>query len=338
MANNEDELIYGALNTSLRVKETLLLKQEDYDRLLDAKDYDEALNLLMNTPYREGVTQARQTHDYEAMLMDELITTYHWIKETNPDHRLYTAITLKYVYHNIKVLFKERLNGEQYPEAIINISPVPLYELRQAVNEGQGEQFADYFMGNLENLRNYFDSVEHYTDLDIFIDRAFMHHLKRLSEEMVDPQVRTFFEKYIDETNVLIFFRALRLGHSPRDLQAILTDEGILKVADFVAIAEMGEQAAVRYFSAQPNYRHLFEDTSRDTGKLVISDLEKAVDISLLKELSQANFKVFGPLPLVFYIERKEMEVQQLRLILAGKLNNIDTNIVRDRMRQKYAI
>ncbi|MBG9983916.1 V-type ATPase subunit [Aerococcaceae bacterium DSM 111022] len=331
--NENYEMQFGSLNTTLRVREMSLLKPEDYERLLAADDYDEALNLLMNTPYREGVSQARESHDYQTMVMDELKETYHWIKREIPDDLLYRALTLKYVYHNVKVLFKERLNGALYPDALIDIGPFPIYALRQAVNEGQGDKFKDFFLSNLENMRNYFDDIDHYQQLDVFIDRAYVHHLKRLSEEMENPKVAKYFDQMIDETNILIFFRALRLGHSPRELAAILTDEGDLKAADFVTIGSKGEGQAARYFSENTNYRHLFADAVSENGQLSIRRLEQAIDHSQLKTLDQAKFEVFGPLPVIRFVQKKELEVDQLRLILAGKLNNIDTEVIRERMR-----
>lgn len=327
------ETRFSSLNTSLRVKEMMLLKAEDYERLLSASDYHEALNLLSNTPYRDGVSQARETHDYQTMVMDELKDTYHWIKQVIPDPALYEAMTLKYVYHNVKVLFKERLNKQTYSDALIDIGPVPIYELRQAVNEGQGDTFQDYFMGNLENMRNYFEDIDHYQQLDVFIDRAYVHHLKRLSEAMTDPKVAKYFDQIIDETNILIFFRALKLGHSPRELTAILTDEGNLKTADYISIAEQGERQAARYFSEHVTYRHLFEEAVDENGNLNIRRLEQAIDESELKTLSQAKFEVFGSLPIIYYTLQKELEVDHLRLILAGKLNNINADIIRERMR-----
>ncbi len=332
------DIQYGPLNTSLRVKETQLLAREEYERLIYAADYDEALNLLSNTPYREKIEHARTTHDYQTLVMDELKETYQWLKTVSPDPILFEALTLKYVYHNVKVLFKERLMGTSFSEVLIDVGPYPIYALRQAINEGENTLDSPYLMQNIINLRHNFDSIDDYQGMDIFIDRAYMHHLKRLAEAMENQALREYFEKNITETNILIFFRALRLGHSARNMGAIITDEGAVSTQKFMELAEYGEAEAVNYFMQRSDSRPLFEQAMSEDGKLSITRLEQAIDESLLKQLSAARFEVFGPLPIVYYIARKELEADQLRLILASKLNDIEPSIVIERMRLDYAV
>ncbi len=329
---------YGPLNTSLRVKEMQLLSHEDYERLIYASDYDEALNLLMSTSYRDKIEYARTTHDYQTLVMDELKESYQWLKSVCPEPNLFEAMTLKYIYHNVKVLFKERLMGATFTDALIDIGPYPIYALRQAINEGEDLQASPYLKQNIINLRHNFESLDDYQDMDIFIDRAYIHHLKRLAESMEDTAVREYFETTISETNILIFFRALRLGHSARNIGAIITDEGSISSQTFMELAERGESEAIDYLMNQSFSCELLEQAILEDGQLSIPRLEQAVDESLLKRLSVARFQVFGPLPIVYYIARKELEADQLRLILASKLNDIEPSIVMNRMRLDYAV
>ena len=65
---------------------------------------------------------------------------------------------------------------------------------------------------------------------------------------------------------------------------------------------------------------------------------EQAIDNATETYLKQARFLVFGPLPVLAFISAKEIEVKNIRLVLTGKINNIESDIVRDRMRLDYAV
>ena len=53
---------YGPLNTTVRVHENNLLNQSDYDRMLSAQTYEDAVRVLTETSYRDGVDPAGHTN------------------------------------------------------------------------------------------------------------------------------------------------------------------------------------------------------------------------------------------------------------------------------------
>ena len=329
---------YGPLNTTVRVQETNLLKQSDYDRMLSAKTYEDAVRVLADTGYREGIEEAIQTREYDDMLMDELKETYQWIMDQSPSPVLSELMTLSYAYHNIKVLFKEELTGKDFDQTLIDIGLYPIYEFRRAVSQGQSDVLPKWYMQNINNLRIEFAETPRLNDIDIFVDRAYVHHLKRLSEEIADHDVTRYIEKLIDNTNMSIFFRAMANDRGRTHLQATITNEGAISTDYFVEVAEGGMENAIRVFSDSPDYRDIVAEAMDDQGKFSLRRFEQAIDNATETYLQQARYLVFGPLPVLAFISAKEIEVKNIRLVLTGKINNIDSDIVRDRMRLDYAV
>ena len=70
-------------------------------------------------------------------------------------------------------------------------------------------------------------------------------------------------------------------------------------------------------------------------GKL--SSLEKLSDNYILNKLKVAKYVTFGPQPIFAYIAAKETEIKIIRIIMVGKLNNIGTSVIRERVREVYA-
>lgn len=329
---------YGPLNTTVRVHENNLLNQSDYDRMLSAQTYEDAVRVLTETSYRDGVDSAVNTKEYDDMLMTNLKETYRWVLNQSPNQLLSELMTLGYAYHNIKVLFKEELTGKDFDKTLIEIGLYPIFEFRRAVSQGQSDVLPELYIQNINNLRNEFAETPRLNDIDIFVDRAYVHHLKRLSEQIDDVDVTRYIEKLIDNTNMSIFFRALAGNRGMTHLQATITDEGAISTAFFVEVAQGGMENAIRVFSESPDYRDIIAQAIDEEGHFSLRRLEQAIDNATETYLAQAKFHVFGPLPVLAFISAKEIEVKNIRLVLTGKINNIESDIVRDRMRLDYAV
>ena len=64
--------------------------------------------------------------------------------------------------------------------------------------------------------------------------------------------------------------------------------------------------------------------------------LDKLVDELTYELIAEGLYQPFGPIPLLGYLFAKEKEVTNIRLILVGKDNQIDEQILRERMRPIY--
>ncbi|XJS11116.1 V-type ATPase subunit [Aerococcaceae bacterium WGS1372] len=331
--------LYGPLNMTVRVQENHLLDQSQYDRMLRAQSYEEAVRVLLDTNYRDGVQEAIETKDYEPMLRKELIDTYQWILDQSPSDLINELMTLRYAYHNIKVLYKEKLTGKDFDSTLIDIGVFPIYEFRKEVSQDEESvNLPKYYKQNIRNLNIEFAEAPRLSDIDIFVDRAYIHHLKRLSEEIDDEAVTQYINRIIDNTNVSIFFRAISSNLGKNHIQATITDEGSISQEFFVQLVDQGLEAAIEAFKDMADYGAIMDDAIGQDNQLSLRRLEKALDNATETYLEQAHFSVFGPIPVLAFISAKEIEIKNIRLALTGQLNRIDPEIVRDRMRLDYAV
>lgn len=330
---------YGPLNMTVRVQENLLLDQSHYDSMLRAASYEEAVRVLLDTNYREGVQEAIESKDYEPMLRKELSHTYQWILDQSPSDVINELITLPYAYHNIKVLYKEKLTGKEFDSTLIDIGVFPIYEFRKEVSQDEESIILPkYYKQNIRNLNIEFAEAPRLSDIDIFVDRAYIHHLKRLSEEIDDEAVTDYINRIIDNTNVSIFFRAMSSKQGKNHIQATITDEGSIPQEFFVQLVDQGLDGAIEVFKEMSDYSEMMIDAIDQANQLSLRTLEKSLDNATEIYLEQAHFNVFGPIPVLAFISAKEIEIKNIRLALTGQLNHIDPEIVRDRMRLDYAV
>ncbi|MEI3522718.1 MAG: V-type ATPase subunit [Anaerotignum sp.] len=64
--------------------------------------------------------------------------------------------------------------------------------------------------------------------------------------------------------------------------------------------------------------------------------LKKHVTTYLTEYMKEAKYKTLTPEPVVAYILAKEAEAKCVRNILTCKLHNIDTEIIKERVREVY--
>ena len=75
---------------------------------------------------------------------------------------------------------------------------------------------------------------------------------------------------------------------------------------------------------------------SDTTNEVDTQKLDKLVDELTYELIAEGLYQPFGPIPLLGYLFAKEKEVTNIRLILVGKDNQIEEQILRERMRPIY--
>ncbi|WP_191980816.1 V-type ATPase subunit, partial [Clostridium haemolyticum] len=63
---------------------------------------------------------------------------------------------------------------------------------------------------------------------------------------------------------------------------------------------------------------------------------EKLCDNFIMNFIKDAKYISFGPEPLIAYILAKENEIKIIRIIMVGKINNIDSQVIGERLREIY--
>jgi len=93
----------------LRALETKLLDKSKIDRLIDSSSPEEALKLLQETQYGNHMGNIKRPEEYEILLSEELKRLYALMYEISPEKLIIDIMSIRYDYHNIKVLIKGKL-------------------------------------------------------------------------------------------------------------------------------------------------------------------------------------------------------------------------------------
>lgn len=327
---------YGSSNVLIRVYEKGLLTRGHYDRMLAADSYEEAVNVLRETPYRNDVDRIKVDKDYDSMFMHELHETFEELYKAVPNKELIELAGLRYAYHNLKVLFKEEYADKDLEHLYIPIGRYPVSDLRQAVRTGESEDLPEHYLESIREVRSAYEEYHNIQAVDIILDRRYFTHLRKLADETGEEVVVGLVESQIDYKNLSTLTRAMRQKRTRNFLTTILSSSGSISKEYLVDIGSEDLEAAARTLSTG-KYRPIIEASiDNETGKLDPVKIDFETDNAYMEKMQEAKLQTFGPLPILAFVYAKETEVKNLRLILSGKENGMSQEDIRERMRLNY--
>jgi len=326
---------YGPLNVTIRAHETSLLSRSHYERMLAASSFEEAVNVLRETPYRDNIDQISETKNYDTMLMDELHETFDLLFSSTSNEALIELAALRYTYHNMKVLFKEEYADQDFSNLYIPIGRYPISELRKAVRTGETSVLSDDYMVSIKELRGDINDYQNVDAIDVILDRRYLTHLRNLAETLDDSKILDLAIKQIDHYNISTVIRAVRQERTKNFLTTILSSSGSLSKDKLISSANVGIEEIERFLNGSA-YAGILEGTLDSNGHLSAVKVDYALENAFMREMFDAKLQSFGPLPALAYVLAKETETKNIRLILAGKENDVDSENVKERMRLNY--
>ncbi|WP_208558714.1 V-type ATP synthase subunit C [Marinilactibacillus kalidii] len=327
---------YGSSNVLIRVYENNLLNRGHYDRMLAADSFEDAVNVLRETPYRNDVDQIKEDKNYDTMLMNELHQTFDELFEISPNKALIELFGLRYAYHNLKVLFKEKFTDQDLDHLFIPIGRYDISELRQAVRTGVSDVLPQHYMDSIHEVQEDHDQYQKVQAVDIILDRRFFTHMRALADETNEPKIPEMVENFIDFQNLSTLIRAMKQDRTRNFLTTILSSSGSIPKEELVDIASRDLSSATSTLQ-NTKYRSIIEaSVDSDTNEISPVKLDFETDNAYMLMMRDAKLQSFGPLPIVAYIYAKETEVKNLRLILSGKENGVSADGIRERMRLNY--
>ena len=128
-----NNMVFTSVIPRLRVLETRLLDKAKLDRMIDSNSPWEAVKVLQESEYAAHMSQVKRAEDYEEMLSAELKRVYKLFYEISPEKSVVDVMSVRYDYHNIKVLLKAKTLKEDFSQLLLPIGMVELDKLKAAV-------------------------------------------------------------------------------------------------------------------------------------------------------------------------------------------------------------
>lgn len=331
----------------VRVLETMLLNENEVERMVLAMNAPDAFRILNEFDYADNKTGIDNPAEFQKVINEGLIDIKERLDEITADRRVLQILWFWYDFHNIKVLVKGKLSEKPFEELTHLLNPmgaIPVESLKTFIYMDTDapfhidEQAEKYIKNKIKKVYTLFEKEKkNPLVIDLYFDQKMMKMIYNIALDSKNEFLIKYVQKLIDLSNIKLFFR-MKTQDKDIDLYdlAFLWNgtipfskfrEGFTK--DLSEFPELMKATAYGSIIAE-GYKHYAEEKT-------LIYLEKAVEDHLTTYIREAKLTPFGPEPLIAYFLAKKNNALILRMILINKLNNIDPEEIRARLRKLYS-
>jgi V/A-type H+-transporting ATPase subunit C len=170
--------------------------------------------------------------------------------------------------------------------------------------------------------------------LDILLDGAYLRNLLSIARELKSELISAYIHDRVLSYIVIILWRALRQQQTLRRYQQYL-----LPLGDFTPV--------VTELSSMPNTENWPSVLGGTIGEILSESLELPQDDQIsgfehrsTNHLTQiagyAKMQTAGPERVFSFLVGLQIEIQNLKLVVNGRLNRIDRTLLRQRLKEGY--
>ncbi|KXO16211.1 V-type ATP synthase subunit C [Peptoniphilus sp. GNH] len=327
---------YIQSSATVRVLEKKLLDKPFYNRLIESRDLAEAIRFLQDSYYQTFVQKLSRPEDYELALKEAQDAIYKEAYGLSPHKDPVEIAALIYNYHNLKVLAKEIILKKTLDSVYVAIGDVNIPKLREAVVDKKPSQDVEKYYEILQDALSLYEKTKDPQAIDIFMDKKYFENLKYLARKSEMPMIESYAMNLIDFTNIKTFLRCKKQERSWEFISKVLIEGGFIEVENFrkYMIEKLDKDSAL--FKQAEIYGAVKAGLSSYEDSKSLSLFEQSMDNYFVNMLKEAKKVTYGPEVIFAYVMAKENEIKNIRIILMSKLSGLDSEKIRQRLRDSY--
>ena len=320
----------------IRVMDKRLLNKNIIEKLLDSDSAEEVLKVLQDTTYGSTSNEIESVYEYEKLLRAELVELYKNLYKISPIKEVIDVMTIKYDYHNIKVLIKGKALGKDFSTMIIPIGTLPLELLKTCILTSDYKPLDKHIGGIIQKVEEAFEESKDPQSIDTLLDKYMFEDMLAIAEKLNTDFITRYVKESIDITNIKTMLRVKKQDKDGKFLQSVIIPGGTLDSSLLITGLNEGLDIFISKISRSPYAKVLTSILEEYSYNGSISSLEILYDNYIMNHARDAKKVNFGPEPIIAYIIAKETEIKIVRIIMVGKVNKVDVKVIRERLREVY--
>ena len=329
-----DRMDYGQSVVTIRVLEKRLLTKNRIERMIESETCEEVLKLLSETEYSQDMTDIQNSRDYEKILKRETERVFSLVRNMSKNKEVVDILSLKYDYHNLKVLIKSKVFEKDNTNLLMNAGTIDITKFKTK-SETQSLDLPEEILEAIAEIKK----EENLTPqkIDIIVEKYYFKNLVNLSKKIDVKVITDYVKGLIDFQNIITLFRVQKQNRDAKFLNSVIFEGGTISKDKIVASLNDSSETILNKFKKEKLGPYLVKGVEVFNETKRLSEFEKISDNYLMELNKESKYIVFGPEPLFTYLVAKEREINAIRLIMVSKINNISSEKIRERLRDTYA-
>lgn len=326
---NRDDYIQNSVTT--RVYEKGLIDIQTFNRLIDSENLEDFKKILSETSYSDIASSVGHRSEFDKALDNKLVEMYKNFYKLVKDPEVVEILASKYIFHNLKVIVKSYILGQDLTHLLIRITNYNYLGLLEDLKDNGRATKQWRFKESINAAIDEYNQTKDPQRLDMTLDTRHNEYMKAMANKLGSEYISSMVRNRIDSQNINMTLRGKRQNHR------------VNCVADFmIRGGNIPSDLYAKYYFE--NTENLIEEFRKyDVYKFLKRGLEETLKDHKLLHLRQAALEhierkskdgskfTFGPEVLFSYMMRKEREVQLVRTIAVGKINEMTPDQIRER-------
>ena len=329
-----DRMDYGQSVVTIRVLEKRLLTKNRIERMIESETCEEVLKLLSETEYSQDMTDIQNSRDYEKILKRETERVFSLVRNMSKNKEVVDILSLKYDYHNLKVLIKSKVFEKDNTNLLMNAGTIDITKFKTK-SETESLDLPEEILEAIAEIKK----EENLTPqkIDIIVEKYYFKNLVNLSKKIDVKVITDYVKGLIDFQNIITLFRVQKQNRDAKFLDSVIFEGGTISKDKIVASLNDSSETILNKFKKEKLGPYLVKGVEVFNETKRLSEFEKISDNYLMELNKESKYIVFGPEPLFTYLVAQEREINAIRLIMVSKINNISSEKIRERLRDTYA-
>ena len=320
---------YAYITGAIRTLELKIVDDVDLERMIDAPDVDDAFKILNDTDYANSLLGLNAV-DFETALQKESIQTKEFILRNIPNQKLAEILFLHEDWHNIKLLLKYKFFNQEFKNHFSYMGLVSPENLKDFILGNKNNGIQDSVKKSITEIETLLQKeIKESNDnslkafmVDILCDQEYFKILKEKSNSFKNSFVTNYVKALIDVSNIRITLRCFPLEEGTNILNKHIIDGGNIPNKIFINSNQDGIESFVKKIKPYITLS-FFNNLITSITNSDYSLFEKYSAESIANKIKTAKYSAYGPEVVLSYIYRKNIALNNIRLILLGKLNKL---------------
>ena len=313
------------------------------DKLIATKNIREAIKYLDESHILEHSIKYKD--NIEAVLDEEIVyflKIMRQITNISPFRFLFFLFASKYIFHNIKVMFKSKYSQQDYKQQIYPIADIDNNAIDQAINDEKYDNLPFSYQKILIKTKDQFREMKNDPAIiDIILDKERFGLLDNIISETENIEseesyLRSLIRIEKDIRNIMSAIRIKARNHNKRILENVLIDSASSIAKKLMSIFNNPLNNWKESFVDTEYYQMIDEGLDYFEKNNSFSYLDKLFDDYLIGYIKIGKWTIFGIEPLAGFMLAKEMDLKNIRFILNSKIAGISQKEIQESVRNCY--
>lgn len=320
------EQLYPYAVGRIRAIENNLLTNQELNQMAEEKTIEKIYAILQEHDY--AIEQVQNKINFGKMLELEIEKLYKLIKELAQNENFIDLFLCKNDYHNAKTILKGILTNKPYEKYLIEGGRISKEKIIESIENKYYEALPQKMEQAIKQAIFEFEKTNEPQKIDVILDKISFEEMKQIAEESKNEFLIKYVSMLSDLTNIRMFIRIIELKYKEELFEEAYIQAGSISKTIFKKAFETENPIESL---EQTDYADLIKNI-----KLQKNALGKLCDNTIMEYVRIAKYKALTIEPLVAYVYAKETEVKNIRIILTGKINQIEPQNIKERLRDSY--